>query len=231
MPGRQYSAIEERCRRIVNRCGLLERLDESLRKQLITGGSLVDADRREALCLPHDPAIFVIGSGRVRRVVRTPDKELTLGYYGPGDLMGELTLIDPSARLDTIVLDYVEALRIPPQLFRSVMIQDREFSFAVMQLIGNRRMSAERRIDGLLTRSVESRVAEFLVDASKRHGIPDSRGVLIGVKFTHQEIACFVGSTRETVTLVLGEFKRKGIITTDHRRIVVRDPAALNQRV
>jgi CRP-like cAMP-binding protein len=51
------------------------------------------------------------------------------------------------------------------------------------------------------------------------------------VKFTHQEIASYVGSTRETVTLVLGAFKRSGVITTDHRRVVIRDIAGLRKRV
>ncbi|MBT8465593.1 MAG: helix-turn-helix domain-containing protein, partial [Deltaproteobacteria bacterium] len=47
----------------------------------------------------------------------------------------------------------------------------------------------------------------------------------------HQEIASYVGSTRETVTLVLGAFKRAGLIDTDHRRVVIRDIAGLRKRV
>jgi CRP-like cAMP-binding protein len=164
-------------------------------------------------------------------VRRTPDRELTLGYYGPGDLVGEMSLVDPTVRLETIVLDYVEALRIPPRLIRTMMMRDLDFASAMHRLMGERRMRAERRIDALLTRSVESRVAEFLLEASERHGIPDSRGILIGVKFTHQEIASYVGSTRETVTLVLGALKRSGVITTDHRRIVIRDVEGLRKRV
>ena len=79
-------------------------------------------------------------------------------------------------------------------------------------------------------RTVEARVADFVAQAAERHGIPESRGVLIGEKFTHIEIAEYVGATRETVTLVLGVLKRDGIIDTDHRRIVVRDAAGLRQR-
>jgi CRP-like cAMP-binding protein len=54
---------------------------------------------------------------------------------------------------------------------------------------------------------------------------------LIGVKYTHQEIADYVGSTRETVTLTLGELKRRDLLLFDHRRIVVRDPDALSRAV
>jgi CRP-like cAMP-binding protein len=77
-------------------------------------------------------------------------------------------------------------------------------------------------MEALLSRPVESRVADFLSEAVETHGINDSRGYLIGVKYTHLEIASYVGSTRETVTLVLGDLKRRGIIEIDQRRVVVR---------
>ena len=85
----------------------------------------------------------------------------------------------------------------------------------------DRRLEAERRVESLLSRSVESRVAEFLLEAAERHGIPETRGVLIGVRYTHQEIADYVGSTRETVTLTLGEMRRQELLCFDHRRIVI----------
>ncbi|MGB5809184.1 MAG: Crp/Fnr family transcriptional regulator, partial [Polyangiales bacterium] len=166
---RRLRTTEERRTRILARCHVFEALSAELRERVLDGSALVDADRRESLCMPSDPAIFVIGSGRVRRVRRTPERELTLGYYGPGDLVGEMSLVDPEARLETVVLDYVEALRIPPRLVKMVMSEDLEFASAMHRLMGERRLLAERRIDALLTRSVESRVAEFLLDASTRH--------------------------------------------------------------
>ncbi len=228
---RRVQDASEKHERILNRCRVFDALAQGLRDQVLNGSALVDAERREPLCLPSDAAVFIIGTGRVRRVRRTPDRELTLGYYGPGDVIGELSLIDGQLPLHTVALDYVEALRVPPKLMLSLMREDIDFATAMHQLMGERRLVAERRIDALLTRSVESRVAEFLLDASSRHGIPDSRGVLIGVKFTHQEIASYVGSTRETVTLVLGAFKRASVITTDHRRVVITDVDKLGERV
>ena len=46
-----------------------------------------------------------------------------------------------------------------------------------------------------------------------------------------QEIADYVGSTRETVTLTLGELKRRGMILFEHRRVVVVEPASLRALV
>lgn len=51
------------------------------------------------------------------------------------------------------------------------------------------------------------------------------------MKYTHQEIADYVGSTRETVTLTLGELKRRELLLFDHRRIVLTQAKELEKLV
>jgi CRP-like cAMP-binding protein len=104
-----------------------------------------------------------------------------------------------------------------------------KLSVGLLRVMAERRLEAERRIEALLSRTVEARVADFLIRAAETHGISESRGRLIGVKFTHQEIANYVGSTRETVTLTLGDMKRRGLILFDHRRVVVQDEEGLRK--
>ncbi len=70
---RRLRTTEERRSRILTRCSVFEALGPELREQVLNGSALVDADRRESLCMPSDPAIFVIGSGRVRRIRRAPE--------------------------------------------------------------------------------------------------------------------------------------------------------------
>ena len=49
----------------------------------------------------------------------------------------------------------------------------------------------------------------------------------INSKLSHQDLANIIGSTRETVTVVLGELQAEGKVTLGRRRIVLTDPAAL----
>ena len=55
----------------------------------------------------------------------------------------------------------------------------------------------------------------------------DSRGTLVALKITHQEMANLIGSTRETVSLTLAQFKRKGLISTDGRKVILADREGL----
>jgi DNA-binding GntR family transcriptional regulator len=48
---------------------------------------------------------------------------------------------------------------------------------------------------------------------------------------THQEISIMVNTSRETVTRALSQLLRAGVVDRDHRRLVVRDPAALERLI
>jgi CRP/FNR family transcriptional regulator, cyclic AMP receptor protein len=177
--------------------------------------------------------LYVVAAGRVR-VVRGAgeSRALTVAYRGVGEVIGEIAVTRRPTHEDTATAtDPVEVVQIPLRCVEDLLARHSELARRLLQLMVERRLDTERRIESLLSRTVESRVAEFLLDAAQRHGIPDSRGLLIGVKYTHQEIADYVGSTRETVTLTLGELKRRDLLLFDHRRIVVRDPDALARAV
>ena len=174
-------------------------------------------------------AIYVVASGRVR-VVRAAGEArvLTVAYRAAGELLGETALPDEGAyRATATAAEAVEAVRIPLREVQALLLESAAFSQRMLALMVERRLEAERRVESLLSRSVESRVAEFLFDAAERNGQPDPRGTLLGVRYTHQEIADYVGSTRETVTLTLGELRRKDLVCFDHRRIVILDMAGL----
>lgn len=174
-------------------------------------------------------AVFVIASGRVRVSRASAERSLTVAYRGAGELVGETGVLGGGIYLDAATAtESVEAASVPIDALKQLMSIEATFAERMLQLMVERRVEAERRIEGLLVRTVESRVAAFLSDAAKRHGIPESRGVLIGVKYTHQEIGDYVGSTRETVTLTLGELKRRGLIAFDHRRVLVIDRDGLD---
>jgi CRP-like cAMP-binding protein len=187
--------------------------------------------RRRRIYAQGEPVagIYVIAAGRVRVVRGTHEaRALTVAYRGVGEVVGEIAITERVTHEDSAsATDPVEVVQIPLRTVREQLGRNTELARRLLQLMVERRLDTERRIESLLSRSVESRVAEFLIDACQRHGIPDSRGLLIGVKYTHQEIADYVGSTRETVTLTLGDLKRRDLLLFDHRRIVVRDADAL----
>ena len=230
---RAASDQEMRKRQIVGRCGIFGVLDQDSIDEIVRQSTVVKVARRRPIHSQGEAGnfLFVVGSGRALVVRRADgDREFTVAYRGVGDILGETPMAVGGAHRDgALAIDQIEVLRVPMRLVAELMERSSKLSMALMRMMGERRMEAERRIEALLSRTVESRVADFLLRAADTHGIPESRGRLIGVKFTHQEIANYVGSTRETVTLTLGDMKRRGLILFDHRRIVVQDEEALRK--
>lgn len=218
----------------LNGCSLFSELDEAVFSELVSACSLTRfAKRRQVYGQREQPsAMFVLVSGRVRVVRQSvEDRVLTVGYLAAGEILGETALLGGDHYRDAATAtENGEAVRIPIGRVRELYAYP-SFGTAMSHLMLERRLHAERRIESLLSRTVESRVAEFLLDAAERYGIEEARGILIGVKYTHQEIADYVGSTRETVTLTLGYLRRKGALEFDHRRVVVCDGSALRQLV
>ncbi len=225
----------ELLRAALGRCAPFAALNESLFEGLIKLCVLLVFPRRALLFEQGGAAdsVYVVASGRVR-VVRgeRESRTLTVAYRLPGELLGETALpgVD-SYRATASATEAVDAVKIPLRAVQALLAESPAFSQRMLALMVERRLEAERRVESLLSRSVESRVAEFLLDAADRNGVPDARGVLIGVRYTHQEIADYVGSTRETVTLTLGELRRQELLSFDHRRIVITQPETLAKLV
>jgi CRP/FNR family transcriptional regulator, cyclic AMP receptor protein len=69
--------------------------------------------------------------------------------------------------------------------------------------------------------TVPERLVKLLERLAVEHGSPCAEGRRLGIRLTHSEIASLIGSTRETVTLQMGQLRREGRITTHGRDIVI----------
>jgi CRP-like cAMP-binding protein len=203
------------------------------RDALLGMSTLARLPRRRALVVQGEPpeTLFVLGSGRVKVERRSGERQVSLGHRGPGHLVGETALAGAEALTESAsVLDDAEALAVPVVPLRAALDGDAPLRHAVAAAILRQFRETEQRLMGLLLHGVEVRLAAFLVDAGERWGRTHPDGELVSAPFTHAEIAQLIGSTRETVTLVLGRLRRDGLIAFDHRRVVIRDRARLAAR-
>lgn len=208
-------------------------LPSESREALLGLATLEQLPRRHVLATQGEPprSLVLIGAGRVKIERLRGHRFVPLGHRGPGHLVGETALAGtPVATESAIVIDDVEALTIPIVPLRQKLAVDAPLCTAVAAAIGRQHRELEQRLMGLLLHGVEARLAAFLLDAGMRWGKPHLEGELVTAPFTHAEIALLIGSTRETVTLVLGKLKREGLISFDRRRVVIRGRAQLAER-
>jgi CRP-like cAMP-binding protein len=227
--------LDARKRRIIRRGAIGNAASPASQTALAEAGTIQRIAKGRPLITQGEAVstIAMVSLGRVRLTRGLSDgKTLSLGYRGAGDILGEAALGGVTHhREGAVATEDVEALQIPLQAFRSLMTSDPSFAAAIVTTLIERHTDTEERLASMLFRNVEARLCEFLLKAAARWGIPDPRGVLISAPFTHQEMASMIGSTRETVTLTLGDLRRKGVIEIDRRRIVVLDRDGLKSRI
>jgi CRP/FNR family transcriptional regulator, global nitrogen regulator len=61
-------------------------------------------------------------------------------------------------------------------------------------------------------------------------GVPGNDGITIDLRLSHQAIAEAIGSTRVTITRLLGDLRNDGLVQIDRKKITVFDPIALAKR-
>jgi CRP-like cAMP-binding protein len=212
---------------------MLSELVGESRQTFLDLATLEHLPRRHVIAAQGEPprSFLLIGAGRINLERTHGERVLPLGHRGPGQMVGEMSLGNfPTAAESARVLDDVDALAIPVATMRAHLAVDARLRVAVAAAIVRQHRALERRIEGLLLHTVETRLVLFLLDAAGRWGRLHEAGDVITAPFTHAEIALLIGSTRETVTLILGKLKRDGLLAFDRRRIVLRDRAGLSRR-
>jgi CRP-like cAMP-binding protein len=192
---------------------------------------IAEIRRRQVIYLPGDPGktVYFVNGGRVKISKVTRDgKELTLAYRGPGELFGEIALIEGGPREEMAeAMENALLTEMERGDFERLIQTQPLLGLRLARLLTQRRRDIENKIENLVFKDVNSKLAELLIRLAAEFGVDDARGTLVALKITHQEMANLIGSTRETVSLTLSQFKRKGLIRTDGRKVIIADREGL----
>jgi len=220
----------------IKNCGLFEQLgDEELRRLDARCRSRALA-RNHPVYLPADAAdtVYLLAKGRVKICHLTGEgKQSILGFVEPGEIFGELAVMTTVSARD----EYAEAIEpttiisIPDSELQQLMAEHPGIAQGVLEVIGQRRIRIERRLKNLLFLSNRERVTHLLLDLAEQYGRSTPDGIALGINLSHQELANLIGSTRETVTVVLGELQNEGLIRLGRRKVMLTNPMRLSQTV
>jgi CRP-like cAMP-binding protein len=210
---------------------LLEGVTPARLQELVTAVEIKEIPRRQVIYLPGDPgeSVYFINGGRVKCSKVTRDgKELTLAYRGAGQMFGELAVVDGSPREEMAeAMKNAIITEVPRELFRELLLSDANLAFNFACIVGERRKQLETKLEHLVFRDVQAKLAALLLELGEEYGVETEEGLQIGLKITHQEMANLIGSTRETISLTLAQFKKKGLLNMDGRTVVLIDQEGL----
>jgi CRP/FNR family transcriptional regulator, cyclic AMP receptor protein len=170
-------------------------------------------------------SLYIVISGRLKVMMSDADgKEVILALLGPGEIVGEMGLIDDNPRSATVIaVEPSELLTISKREFRKCLAENFEMAMAVMKGLVRRLREADRKIGSLALLDVYGRVARLLIDMAE---VVDGRKV-VTKRLPKQDIAKMIGASREMVSRVMKDLQLGGYIETHGSTIVLRDKIML----
>src|SRR3954463_1646510 len=175
--------------------------------------------------------VVIVLAGRAKATARAEGgKDVVLGFAGPGELLGEVAVLDGGVRAATIAaLEPLDALAMRGAVFRLFVEQHPAARRLMVGQILTRLRQADRQRMDFLGYAVMGRVARQLVALADEHGEDSLEGIAIGLPITQEELAGWTGASREAVAKALQTLRELGWIRTDRRRITVVDVEALRR--
>ena len=202
----------------------------------LEGASTEMVERNKTIFFPGDPAerVYLIRRGAVRlsRVYESGE-EITVALLRENSLFGVLSLLT-GQRSDrfyhAVAFTRVEMVTAPATSVRNAIEADTAVGLRLLQGLSSRILQTETMIETLTHRDMSSRLVSFLLVLCRDFGVPDELGITIDLRLSHQAIAEAIGSTRVTITRLLGDLRQSGLVQIDRKKITVLDPIALAKR-
>ena len=157
---------------------------------------------------PDEPEnlVFVIASGRVRVYLAYEDKEFTLAILNPGDLYATHAGCYIQAFEDTsLLVADVHGVK-------TVMDTVPMFTRTMVRVLGHILQNAFSVIGGLAFKDIYARLMDYILTEAEQSGIPENDGVIISLDLTMEQLAQLMGATRQTVSTLLNDMQRAGLM-------------------
>ena len=177
--------------------------------------------------------VFVLCSGHVKLSTSSADgKTLILRISEPGDLLGlPATISGRAYEVTAEVIEPTQANFISRNDFLSFLREHGEAALRVAQELSETYQSAfaEMRTIGL-SHSAGEKLARFVLDLSANHK-SENGSVKFTLTLTHEEISQMIGASRETVTRLFADFKKKNLLQIKGSTVTIKDKLGLEQLV
>ena len=173
--------------------------------------------------------VFIMCTGRVKLSTSSADgKTLILRLADPGEVLGVAESLSGKPYQATAdVLDPAQANFIAREDFLNFLRQHGEAALRVAQQLSEDYHVAlsEMRTIGL-SHSAAEKFARFLLDWSQDREERNGE-IRLKLTLTHEEIAQMIGSSRETVTRLFADFKKRQLLEVKGSTVIIRNRASL----
>jgi CRP-like cAMP-binding protein len=164
--------------------------------------------------------------------VSAEGKEIVLNIINPGDIHGEIALLDGGERsADAVAMTDCELLVLNRREFMPILEHRADICMMLLRILCQRLRQTSEQVEDVLFRHLESRVAKALLQLAERAGLRAVAGSPVELHVSQRELGHIAGGSRESVNKILQSWHKEGWIELGKGSIVIRDMAAIERLV
>jgi CRP/FNR family transcriptional regulator, cyclic AMP receptor protein len=164
--------------------------------------------------------------------VSSEGKEIVLNTMNPGEIFGEIALLDGGERsADAIAMTNCELLVLNRRDFMPVLENHADICLMLLRILCKRLRHTSEQVEDVLFRHLEARIAKALLQLAEGSGRAGIHGVSLDLHLSQRDLANVVGCSRESVNKQLQVWHKAGLIEVGKGSILIRDVTAIEQLI
>ena len=173
--------------------------------------------------------LFIVESGEVKLIKHSESgQDIVLEVFGPGEVFGGIAfLVGKPYPATAQALTPLTTLSVSAPIFREIVHRYPDIALNVIRVLGARMMAAQEQIRQLVAERVERRLARMLLKLADQAGVAVEEGVRLDMPITRQDLAEMTGTTLETVSRIISQWRRAGLVQAGREEIIITHPHRL----
>ncbi len=183
--------------------------------------------KKEGIFSEGDPSdwLYIVTKGKVKITKLSQEgKEIILEVISPMDIFGGIAVLRGFPYpANAVAMEDTGVYKISRNSLLKIMDRYPNLMYCIAMNIGDRIKGSHEMLKSIALEKVESRIATLLLKLSEKTGVNVPGGIMIDMKLTKQDIAEMVGTTVETAIRTMSKFSKKGLITVQSGKMVIKD--------
>lgn len=220
-------------RRVLANVSIFRDLDDRALDALLAVTSTRKLKAREVLFRKGEPGnqLYGVMSGRLKiSAANAEGKEVVFSISDPGEVCGEIALLDSEPRSATATaLERCELLTLDRRDFVPFLEKYPQVAIHLAQVLASRLRRLSQLTEDAMLLTLPSRLAKKLVSLARSYGVEAADGTLIDLRLQQQELGDMVGTSRESINKQLRAWVADGIVGVERGFITLKDEAKLDE--
>lgn len=203
----------------------LEELEKITKERIFKKGSVIIVEGEKG------EDVFIIRSGKVKIFKTTNEgREIILDIKGKSKIFAEVTLFNESKNPATVVaIEDSVILSLNNDDLKKIIKQNPDMALNIIRVLSKRLKESQSRIKSMASNDTYIRTAQVLIKLTEKYGVELENGAIeLNLNITREELASLAGTSRETVSRALSQFKKEKAIKITGRKIIILDKNKLN---